>query len=95
MEAFVLKTLRRIKKEAPRRFKDLRSICDDLIGKLSAYYRYITQLNYTEALTENQKVGGSDNDADKYFDPLQAACETRQPRLMEIALDAIHFLIGN
>jgi hypothetical protein len=25
---------------------------------------------------------------------LQAACETKQPKLMEIALDAIKFLIG-
>jgi hypothetical protein len=52
-----------------------------------------------EVLSENQKVaaakGREDMDADKYFDPLQAACETRQPKIMEIALDAIHFLIGN
>ena len=50
-----------------------------------------------EVISENQKVaskGREDIDADKYFDPLQAACETRQPKLMEIALDAIHFLIG-
>jgi len=32
MEAFVLKTLRKMKKEAPRRFKDLRDVCDELIG---------------------------------------------------------------
>ena len=35
-----------------------------------------------------------DNDADQYFEPLDMACDTRQPRLMEIALDALHFLIG-
>lgn len=35
-----------------------------------------------------------DNDADKYFEPLEVACDTRHPRLMEIALDALHFLIG-
>lgn len=34
-------------------------------------------------------------DTGKYFEPLKLACETRQPRLMEIGLDAIHFLIGN
>lgn len=33
MEASVLKTLQKIRKETPRKFKDLRSICDDLIGK--------------------------------------------------------------
>lgn len=31
---------------------------------------------------------------EKYFLPLEAACESRYPRLMEIALDAFHFLIG-
>jgi hypothetical protein len=50
-----------------------------------------------DALSENQKIGFAerdDMDADKYFDPLQAACESRYPKLMEIALDAVHFLIG-
>lgn len=36
----------------------------------------------------------ADGDADKYFDILQAACESKTPRLMEIGLDSIHFLIG-
>lgn len=36
MEAFVLKTLKKIKKEAPRRFKDLRDICDELISMYSS-----------------------------------------------------------
>ena len=31
---------------------------------------------------------------EKYFLPLEAACESRYPKLMEIALDAFHFLIG-
>jgi hypothetical protein len=33
MEAYVLKTLKKLRKEAPRRFKDLRNICDDLTGE--------------------------------------------------------------
>lgn len=33
MEAFVLKTLRKIRKEAPRRFKELRDVCDELISR--------------------------------------------------------------
>jgi len=51
-----------------------------------------------EALSNNQKAGRDereDSNADKYFDPLQAACESHNPKLMEISLDAIHFLIGN
>jgi hypothetical protein len=49
-------------------------------------------------LSENQKVNNSgrdDYDADKFFEPLQAACETRQPKLMEIALDGIKYLVGD
>jgi hypothetical protein len=34
MEAFVLKTLKKIKKEAPKRFKELRDVCDELTSKL-------------------------------------------------------------
>ena len=34
MEAYMLKTLKRLRKEAPRRYKDLRGICDDLTGVL-------------------------------------------------------------
>jgi hypothetical protein len=53
----------------------------------------------SDALAEKEKANAGeedalDTDADKYFEPLQLACETRQSRLMEIALDAIHFLIG-
>ncbi|KAJ1398883.1 hypothetical protein B484DRAFT_471680 [Ochromonadaceae sp. CCMP2298] len=80
METFVLKTLTRLRKETPRRFKDVRQTCDDLIL----------------ALTEKGRANGGDSketDADQYFEPLEMACQTRQPRLMEIALDAIHFLI--
>eukprot|EP01038_Epipyxis_sp_PR26KG_P008429 gene8429-11403_t len=80
MESYVLKTLKRLRKEAPRRFKDLRIICDELIV----------------ALSEKEKANGAENqdsDADKYFEPLEAACETKQARLMDIALDALHFLI--
>ena len=51
------------------------------------------------ALSENSKVEGGggkgEASADKYFDPLQAACKTKYPKLIEIALEAIHYLLGN
>ena len=49
------------------------------------------------ALTDKEKANGgqsNETDADQYFEPLEMACQTRQPRLMEIALNAIHFLVG-
>ena len=137
MDASVLKTLKRIRKEAPRRFADLRNTCDEIIGMchiisimlptsdnngeeklyicttlpcLHISSLFLTFLVYhplvrTAQLSAKDRIstssgGGSsssnanDVDADKYFAPLQAACESRQPRLMEIALDGIHNLIG-
>jgi hypothetical protein len=94
MEASVLKTLQRIRKEAPRRFKDLRNICDDLIGKSNRCFRSSVEVHFLLAALSDQRIGSNDYDADKYFDPLQAACETRQTRLMEIALEGMKYLIG-
>ena len=47
------------------------------------------------ALISTHAAAYNDVDADKYFGPYQAACESRQPRLMEIALDGLHYLIGH
>ena len=49
------------------------------------------------ALSDKESANGGhsqDTDADQYFEFLELACQTRQPRLMEIALNAIHFLVG-
>ena len=46
------------------------------------------------ALIGTHAAAYNDVDADKYFGPYQAACDSRQPRLMEIALDGLHSLIG-
>jgi hypothetical protein len=81
MEIFILKTVKKLRKETPRRFKDLRTSCDKLIETLSDNLK-------------NEEEEKEDDDADKYFDLLQSACETKQPKLMEIALDAMKFLIG-
>lgn len=35
-----------------------------------------------------------DNCADRYIGPFQAACESRVPKLVEVGLDSIHYLIG-
>ena len=50
---------------------------------------------FVELLDEKRSSATkSDTDADKYFDVLEAACNTRIPRMMEISLDAVHYLIG-
>jgi hypothetical protein len=55
---------------------------------------------HTAALTDKENAnaanGGQsqETDADQYFEFLELACQTRQPRLMEIALNAVHYLVG-
>jgi hypothetical protein len=47
-----------------------------------------------ELEAKSEEALNLDGNADKYFDILQAACESKQARLMEIGLDATHSLIG-
>jgi hypothetical protein len=54
MEPFVLKTLKRLKKESPRRFKDLRIICDELIG-CGALLSYLLFLHFLNIMYEIMK----------------------------------------
>ena len=39
-------------------------------------------------------AGIKEDDASEYFVILKGGCDTRIPKLMEIALDAVHYLIG-
>lgn len=96
MEQYILKSLKRLRKEAPKRFKELRDSCDELIGGVLKFVIALLILR-AAALSEKERVNGTEgveSDADQYFEPLEAACETKQPKLMEMALDTLHFLIG-
>ena len=79
MEIFLLKTARRLRKEAPRRCKELRQSCDEMIAIL--------------AEKEANNTINNDSDADKHFSLFHMSCDSRHPRVMEIALDGIHYLI--
>lgn len=95
MEVFLLKTFKRIKKEAPRRFKDLRNQIDELIIFLTDRVDSSNQsaaVGNSSSNSNNSSI--SESDGDKYFFPFQECCESRYPKLMEIGLDAIHYLIG-
>lgn len=41
MEIYILKTIKKIRKETPRKFKELRTNCDKLVGKYSFFNIYI------------------------------------------------------
>ena len=84
MDALVLRILQRIKGECPRRCKDLKASLDTLIA----------------ALSNREATGGrgseeTSSDADAYFAPIKDACESKQHRVMEVALEGLHQLIGN
>jgi len=48
-----------------------------------------------EELTQKSGNGGYEVLPSKYFEPLQWACESKIPRLMDIAIDALHYMMGN
>jgi hypothetical protein len=47
-----------------------------------------------DELTEKEGGTSVETNADNYFEPFQLACESRHPRLMDVSLDAIHYLMG-
>jgi hypothetical protein len=80
MDAYILKTLKKLRKETPRlKVKNLVTLCDQLIGELS---EESNTSSTTEVISQ------------KHFEPLQIACSSKIPRLMDIALDAIHYMMG-
>lgn len=85
MESFLLRTFTKLKKDAPKRLKELKQACEDQCKELE-------RVESTNDTRENTSISNNEN-ADKYFTPLQLACESRTPKLMEVGLDAIHYLI--
>jgi brefeldin A-inhibited guanine nucleotide-exchange protein len=81
MESYVLDAAMKIRHEAPKRtfFGPLRTSCDAIIDKLKS----------------RPADAPEDVDADKYFDLLRQTLETNHPRVMDVALDTIHYLISS
>lgn len=79
-----MKTLKKIRKESPRRLKQLVSICDKLVDELA---------NPT-TLSTNEQIS-NDELPNRFYEPLQICCESKIPRLMDISLDAFHYMMGN
>lgn len=105
MEAYILKTLKKIRKETPRRLKQLLTVCDLHIGIVVSFFcpcqlaiSFMTDMiiltYYVEELTQKSGNGGYETLPSKYFEPLQWACESKIPRLMDIAIDALHYMMG-
>jgi hypothetical protein len=91
MQAYLLKTAKRLKKEASWRFTDLKKLCVDLISQISDENE--PSPNTDEPSDASTSPPPSFDSADPYFFILKAACETRHARIVDIALDALHYLI--
>ena len=96
MKAFLLKTVKRLRKEASWRSSELKKTCVQLIAILSddpaAREAENTDVHDIE-LRAGAPASVVSDVADPYFYVLRAALESRQTRLMDISLDALHYLI--
>ena len=94
MKAFIVKTVKRLKKEASWRSSELKKICVDLIDSIGDDLNTKEGANTDEHdLEPTATVPLSFDTADPYVYVLKAALESRQSRLMDIALDVLHYLI--
>lgn len=82
MEEFLERTVARLKKDCPRRFKELRQSCDSFFSRIN---------------NNGSSANGNGEGPDSAFtiEPLILACETHHPRLMEVALEGFHFMIDH
>ena len=77
MEAFLLKTVSSMRSASSRRNTELNTLCDEIIGQSGG--KFASQAKDTVHA--------------KYFEVLRHGCESKQPAVMQVALDALHYLI--
>jgi hypothetical protein len=94
MQAYLLKTVKRLKKEASWRSSDLKKLCVELITALGDDPNAKEGVN-TDEIDHNVEKGPPVvfDSADPYMHIFKVACESRQSKLIDIALDAIHYFI--
>ena len=91
MKAYLVQAAKRLKKEASWRASELKTLCVNLIKELDV--EIPPSPNTDEPIETKPELSPALDSADPYFYVFKAACETRQARLVEIALDALHYLI--
>lgn len=82
--ALTLKAMRRIREVVPKRNRELLAKVDEVVDLLSSP---------PAAEAQEQATGGEVEEADKYFPYFQAACESGEAKVMELALDGLHALV--
>lgn len=94
MKAYIVKTVKRLKKEASWRSSDLKKVCSDLLTQLGDDGAVREGDNTDEPVaTTSTETSDVPDTADQYVYLLKAALESRQSRLMDIGMDALHYLI--
>lgn len=91
MKAFLVQAAKKLKKEASWRASELKTLCGNLIKELGE--EIPPSPNTDEPAEVKPEPPPTLDWADPYFYVFKAACETRQSRLIEISLDALHYLI--
>ena len=109
MEKLVLLSLGKIRKlvSSNRKHKSLRDACDTVMEHLQAKEQQALSASASAAadsvdgsqqqqpLSLSHSSGSRpDTDADKFFEPFKLACESKVPKIMEAALDAIQKLVA-
>lgn len=93
MRAYLLKAVKRLKKEASWRSADLKKQCIELVSVLEGSAEAEGANTDEVVIEEARSAAPLFDSADPYAHIFKAALESRQSRLMEISLDALHYLI--
>eukprot|EP00002_Diphylleia_rotans_P016528 TRINITY_DN3218_c0_g1_i3.p1 TRINITY_DN3218_c0_g1~~TRINITY_DN3218_c0_g1_i3.p1 ORF type:complete len:990 (+),score=197.12 TRINITY_DN3218_c0_g1_i3:89-3058(+) len=87
LHMFMTRSLQEISRNAVgKKFADLKSACTSCLADLEASVKSAS----TAHLTPEEAAPIITGEALKLFHPLKLACETKQPKLMQPALDSIH-----
>jgi brefeldin A-inhibited guanine nucleotide-exchange protein len=83
MNVFYVNALQKIMKEAGSKYKELKDKCTETLNNLKTLEK--NKANILAELSTN---------INKYFRPLELACATRKPQIVEVALDCLQKLMA-
>lgn len=86
-----MKAFEKVKKTVPKKYKELKELCNEAIGKIYLYLHTLSILIYLEKV-KLEKDGPYD--ANKYFYIFKLAMDTKITKLMEHILYIIQKLIS-
>jgi hypothetical protein len=98
MESYITKCLNRLKKDLPRKLKDVRTTCDEVLGNndsIASIFRIVLSEHLLAYLESGVSIDEQSIDEIAIvLNPLILSTQSRIPRVMETALDGINYMIG-